>query len=81
MLAPLSFFVFANGYFQRRTGLRYLLFLWQELKIEKKRIKMAMLHTVLLSEDILHMRPLNTLKNNIKIDYYTYKYKSNMCQV
>jgi hypothetical protein len=58
MLAPLSFFVFASDDFHRRTGLRYLLFLWQELKIDKKKTKMAMLHTSLLSEDILHVRPL-----------------------
>jgi hypothetical protein len=33
-----------------------------------------MFNTALLSEDILYARPQNTLKNNIKIDYYTYKY-------
>lgn len=56
MLAPLFFFVFANGDFHRQTGLRYLLFLWQELKVDKKRIKIAMLHSALLSEDILHVK-------------------------
>jgi len=56
MLAPLPFFVSANGDFHRRTGLRSLLFLWQELKIDKKRINIAMLHTALLSKDILHVK-------------------------
>lgn len=37
-----------------------------------------MLHNALLSEDILHVRPLNILQNNIKVDYYTYKYKLNV---
>lgn len=37
-----------------------------------------MLHTALLSEDILHVRPLNILQNNIKVEYYTYKYKLNV---